>query len=72
MKKKRNCKRIPLTIALLTLAFPAISYAYLDPGTGSYFFQLLIGLLLGGLFAVKLWWSKIKSFFVRVLSKLKK
>ena len=42
------------------------SYAYLDPGTGSYFFQLMIGALVGGLFAVKLFWGKIVFFFKRL------
>lgn len=44
-------------------------YAYLDPGTGSYFFQLIIAALLGGLFAIKLFWNSIKAFFVKVFSK---
>lgn len=39
------------------------AYAYLDPGTGSYFFQLIIATLLGGLFAVKLFWHRIKIFW---------
>lgn len=39
--------------------------AYLDPGTGSYVIQLLIAGLMGALFLVKLYWGKIKSFFVR-------
>jgi hypothetical protein len=36
--------------------------AYIDPGSGSYFFQLLIGGLLGGAVAVKLWWRRIWAF----------
>ncbi len=38
---------IPLCLA------PALSYAYLDPGTGSYLIQVLIGVLLAGPFAIK-------------------
>ena len=37
--------------------------AYLDPGSGSLLFQLLIGGVLSGLFAIKLYYKKIKSFF---------
>ncbi|OHB60677.1 MAG: hypothetical protein A2167_09120 [Planctomycetes bacterium RBG_13_46_10] len=37
--------------------------AYLDPGTGSIIFQVIIAGLCGGLLAVKIFWSKIKSFF---------
>ena len=37
-------------------------YAYLDPGTGSYFFQMIIASVIGGLFALKMFWIKIKEF----------
>jgi hypothetical protein len=39
--------------------------AYIDPGSGSYFFQLLIGGLLGGAVAMKLWWRRIWAFLTR-------
>lgn len=38
---------------------------YLDPGSGSFLLQLLIGALMGGLLAVKIYWRKIKAFFKR-------
>lgn len=37
--------------------------AYLDPGSGSYLLQLLIAGFLGGLFALRASWGRIKSFF---------
>jgi len=37
--------------------------AYLDPGTGSYIFQVMIAALIGGLFTIKMCWQKIKGFF---------
>jgi hypothetical protein len=37
--------------------------AYLDPGTGSIILQVLIAGLCGGLFAIKLFWRQIKTFF---------
>lgn len=39
--------------------------AYLDPGSGSYILQILIGALLGAAFVIKVYWRKIKSFFGR-------
>jgi hypothetical protein len=42
-------------------------YAYIDPGTGSFIIQLILGFLFGGLFAVKLFWSSIKRFFRKLL-----
>ena len=38
-------------------------YGYLDPGTGSYILQLLIGALFGAMFALKIFWKKIRNFF---------
>ncbi len=37
------------------------AHAYIDPGTGSYFFQLLIGALLAAGFAIKIYWSRLKK-----------
>jgi hypothetical protein len=36
--------------------------AYLDPGSGSFFLQLLIATLMGALFLVGAYWKKVKSF----------
>jgi len=60
-----------ILVALLYLIASHEGYAYLDPGTGSYMFQLAIALLAGGLFAIKLYWRRIKTFFGSVFSKRK-
>jgi len=36
---------------------------YLDPGSGSFLIQLLLAALLGGAFAIKIYWKKIKGLF---------
>jgi hypothetical protein len=36
---------------------------YLDPGSGSFLIQLLLAALLGGAFAIKIYWKKIKILF---------
>ena len=51
-----------LAILCLLLVLPVNSYAYLDIGTGSYFFQLAIGFFVGSLFAVKMFWKRITVF----------
>ncbi len=51
------------------LVFIDEAYAYLDPGSGSYILQLIIAGLLGGLYALKMFWSKVKNFFVNVFSR---
>ncbi len=47
------------------------AYAYLDPGSGSYMFQLLIAATVSGLFALKLAWKKIVKFFKKPSPKVK-
>ena len=42
---------------------------YLDPGVGSYIFQVLIAGTVAGLFAVKLFWRQIKLFFKKLFGK---
>ena len=60
---------ITLTL-IFVLCFPA--YAYLDPGTGSYFIQIIIATLLGAMYAIKHYWYKIKLFCIDLLSKFTK
>jgi len=59
---------IGFLVVLFCLAFPSFSYAYLDPGTGSYIFQLLIAGLFGLLFLLKVYWKRVKSFVVGLFS----
>ena len=68
-------KKLPTACGFLVLfymIFPCKGYAYLDPGTGSYFLQLLIASVLGGLYAIKVFWKNIKTFFKNIFSKDKK
>lgn len=55
-----------------SLAFPKNSYAYLDPGSGSYLLQLLIAGLLAASFTVKSFWRNVLGFFTGLFSKKKK
>jgi hypothetical protein len=48
-----------------SIVLPATSYAYIDPGTGSYVFQLLIAGILSALVSIKIFWRNIKKFFAR-------
>jgi len=51
-------------IHLLTTTF-----AYLDPGSGSFILQLLLASLFGALFVVKAYWKKIKGAIRGLFSK---
>lgn len=58
--------RVLLLLALPLLLVPSVAHAYLDPGTGSYAVQLLIGTLLGGLFAIGLFWRRVVASLKRL------
>jgi hypothetical protein len=53
-------------ILTILFFFPKISNAYLDPGSGSYIFQLLLGVIFSLIFTTKLFFQKIKNFFIKV------
>lgn len=59
-----------LSIFLLPTQKPA--YAYLDPGTGSLIFQILVGVFLTILYIIKNSFKNIKIFLTRLLSRKQK
>lgn len=59
-----------IILYITTMAAPA--YAYLDPGTGSIIIQAIIGTIVGGLAALRLYWEKVKTFFSRNKTKNEK
>jgi len=64
MLLKQTLNAILLAV-LLYLASPSPVYAYLDPGSGSYIFQLLIAALVGMGFVLRTYWDRIRAFFTR-------
>lgn len=54
----------------LVAAAPA-AHAYIDPGTGSYVFQVVVGALLGAAVAIKVFWRRIWAFVTRRSVKVK-
>jgi uncharacterized membrane protein YfcA len=69
-----------LTNPKVVFSFTAISflmfftepaYAYLDPGTGSMILQAVIGAIVGSAVAIKIFWKRIKHFFLRLIGKAK-
>ncbi len=63
MKASNTLLFVLLFASVLKLDAPA--YAYLDPGTGSMLVQLLLGGVAGALVIGKLYWQRLKAFFVR-------
>jgi hypothetical protein len=53
---------IAIIVLTISLAPAQKVLAYLDPGSGSFLIQLLIGGLVGGAVAVRAYWSRIRAF----------
>ncbi|MFC1516211.1 hypothetical protein ACFL7E_05570 [Thermodesulfobacteriota bacterium] len=75
MKKNIRDSISPKTLLFFTVLFvlfmPQHALAYLDMYTGSYFLQLLLGGVLGILFAINVYWNKIKKFCNQLFSRKK-
>ncbi|MCC6742274.1 MAG: hypothetical protein IT175_00290 [Acidobacteria bacterium] len=37
--------------------------AYIDPGSGSFILQVVVGTLLGASVAAKMYWARLRAFF---------
>lgn len=57
------------SLFVFTALVPKTTYAYVDSGTGSYVVQVVIATILGGMFAVKMYWKKMRSFVEKFFSK---
>ncbi len=60
------CRPTPiLAVLLVLLTAPKMAHAYIDPGAGSYAFQILVATLVSALFAVKVFWGRIRDYVKR-------
>ena len=65
-----SVKVVSFLPAVFILPVPdRIMDAYLDPGTGSIIIQVVIGSAVGALFAIKIFWNRIKTFFKKLFSR---
>jgi hypothetical protein len=55
-----------LAFALLATAWPA--HAYVDPGSGSFLFQMLVAGMLSLAFTVRHYWTQLRAFVRRLFS----
>jgi len=62
MAKSKAAMFLLASAAAIGLATPA--HAYLDPGTGSFLLQLLLGGAAGALVIAKLYWQRMRAFFL--------
>lgn len=54
-----------LFTSLLVCMINTSAYAYIDPGLGSILVQSIIGAIAAGGLIVKIYWQKIKVFFIK-------
>lgn len=64
---KRFFYRTLLVALLLNLMLIGPAYAYIDMGTGSMIFQMIVGGLVGASFTIKLYWRTIVKKMRRLL-----
>jgi hypothetical protein len=58
---------VALAVYGLMCGFAQPASAYIDMGTTSYVFNVIVGAIFSGLFFVKIYWSKLTQFTRRVV-----
>jgi hypothetical protein len=58
-----------LSLSILFVGTVARAAAYLDPGSGSFFIQLLVAGLMGALFLIGAYWKRVKNFFLKMFGR---
>ena len=58
---------IALVLVILYLISVKNTYAYIDPGSGSYLLQIVAAGLLSSIFIIKKFWRNIKEFVSSLL-----
>jgi hypothetical protein len=59
---------VVLSLIMVGSILTGNAYAYLDPGTGSYFLQVLLAAILGALFTLRIFWIRIVSYVKNIFS----
>jgi hypothetical protein len=56
---KASCFHLMSIVLLLLVIGEGSAEAYIDPGTASYVFQVIAGAILGGVFLLRTYWSRV-------------
>tara|TARA_B110000438_G_C15785584_1_gene638299 strand:- start:282 stop:491 length:210 start_codon:yes stop_codon:yes gene_type:complete len=65
-------KKYKIFVILLYLLISKEAFAYLDPGTGSFILQSIIGGLAAAGAFISIYWSKLKDIFKKLLNSSKR
>lgn len=57
-----------LTVVVLLLISSAPAHAYIDPGSGSYLFQIALAGILAIAFSVKMFWRRLRASATRLFT----
>jgi hypothetical protein len=57
--------RLLLCLLCLQVLLPSEAHAYLDPGTGSFVFQMIVASIVGAAVTLKMYWRQAKTFLLR-------
>lgn len=75
MKGAHSMRTLGKIAVVLLLATSVLSlattdaHAYVDPGTGSFLFQMAAAGVLGAIFAIKVFWKNVKDAFARLFGR---
>jgi len=56
---------LAITIFAVFLFIPTITFAYLDPGSGSYLIQIIVASVAGAGYLLKVNWEKVKGILFK-------
>ena len=57
------------SLLLFSGFFFSDAFGYIDPGTGSYIVQIVIAGLVGGIYALKTYWTQVGAFISRIMTR---
>ena len=60
---------VMLMLLSIQSLFISEAYAYLDPGTGTIFIQVILGAIVGVGITLKIYWYKVKEKILRIRKK---
>ena len=66
---KRPYHRVLAALAIAVVVVPAPAAAYLDPGSASILWQVLLSAFLGIAFALRIFWTKVKNVTARLFGR---
>jgi hypothetical protein len=60
-----QARRFLLLVLCLQILLTSEAHAYLDPGTGSFIFQMIVAGVVGTAVTLKMYWRQFKAFLRR-------